>query len=115
MTKTQVVSCVVLFLMMQINGLVSARLVTTPSASVPVAAKDGDRPSTAKDKENKKNASSYPTTHTLEGSLPMRVNPETQRLVDGYGREVYFHGVNVVCKNPPYLPLTQEWNYENSQ
>lgn len=36
----------------------------------------------------------------------IQVNPETKRLVDQFGREVFFHGVNVVYKIPPYIPRT---------
>ena len=36
----------------------------------------------------------------------IQVNPETKRLVDKFGREVFFHGVNVVYKIPPYIPRT---------
>eukprot|EP00667_Euglena_gracilis_P004147 EG_transcript_4162 len=35
-----------------------------------------------------------------------RVNTDTGRLTDHLGREVYFHGVNVVVKGPPWLPET---------
>ena len=34
----------------------------------------------------------------------IHVNTSTHRLVDGYGRERYFHGVNVVVKGPPWIP-----------
>ena len=40
----------------------------------------------------------------------VRVNPETMRLIDQFGREVYFHGVNVVYKVPPYVPWTHTFN-----
>ena len=32
------------------------------------------------------------------------VNTKTNRQVDEYGRERYFHGVNVVVKGPPWIP-----------
>ena len=32
------------------------------------------------------------------------VNTNTHRQVDQYGRERYFHGVNVVVKGPPWIP-----------
>ena len=34
----------------------------------------------------------------------LHVNTSTHRLVDGYHRERYFHGVNVVIKGPPWMP-----------
>ena len=36
----------------------------------------------------------------------LHVNTTTHRIVDGWGRERYFHGVNVVVKGPPWLPRT---------
>ena len=59
---------------------------------------------------------------TLSLSLPLsdshrdlklgliQVNPETKRLVDQFGREVFFHGVNVVYKIPPYVPRTDAFD-----
>ena len=38
------------------------------------------------------------------------VNPKTNRLIDQYGREVYFHGVNAVYKIPPYAPRTDAFD-----
>ena len=40
----------------------------------------------------------------------IRVNPDTKRLVDQFGREVFFHGVNVVYKIPPYVPRTDAFD-----
>ena len=34
----------------------------------------------------------------------LRVNPETRRIIDDEGRERYFHGVNVVVKQFPWIP-----------
>ena len=34
----------------------------------------------------------------LADLLPISVNPDRQRLVDSFGREVFFHGTNVVVK-----------------
>lgn len=34
------------------------------------------------------------------------VNTATHRQVDVFGRERYFHGVNVVFKGPPWIPRT---------
>jgi endoglycosylceramidase len=39
---------------------------------------------------------------------------ERQRLVDGAGREVFFHGANMVAKGPPYLPERRRFNAETS-
>lgn len=39
--------------------------------------------------------------------LPISVNPERQRLVDSLGREVFFHGTNVVVKQFPWHPETE--------
>ena len=36
--------------------------------------------------------------------LFISVNPETNMLVDSIGRERFFHGTNVVKKEPPYYP-----------
>ncbi|PFX24960.1 endoglycoceramidase-like [Stylophora pistillata] len=36
--------------------------------------------------------------------LPISVNPARQRLVDSLGREVFFHGTNVVAKSFPWHP-----------
>lgn len=36
--------------------------------------------------------------------LPISVNPERQRLVDNFGREVFFQGTNVVVKGFPWHP-----------
>jgi endoglycosylceramidase len=33
------------------------------------------------------------------------VNPETRQFVDESGRSVLFHGVNVVYKVAPYIPI----------
>eukprot|EP01105_Mastigella_eilhardi_P009124 TRINITY_DN216_c0_g1_i1.p1 TRINITY_DN216_c0_g1~~TRINITY_DN216_c0_g1_i1.p1 ORF type:complete len:511 (+),score=116.74 TRINITY_DN216_c0_g1_i1:17-1549(+) len=43
----------------------------------------------------------------LARALPyVKVNPDTQRFVDEYGRTIIFHGVNAVYKEPPYYPNT---------
>ncbi|KAI6660971.1 EGCase [Oopsacas minuta] len=47
---------------------------------------------------------------TLQNLGSISVNPETKRLIDKFGREVYFHGVNVVYKVPPYVPRTDSFN-----
>ncbi len=52
-------------------------------------------------------------THTL-GEVPVSVNTATNRLVDEKGREVYFHGVNVVVKGDPWIPETNHWDYHSS-
>ena len=45
---------------------------------------------------------------------PISVNPATQRLVDGEGREVFFHGANVVVKGFPWAPETANWTPDTS-
>ena len=42
--------------------------------------------------------------HLQDASQFITVDPNTQMLVDESGREVFFHGVNVVSKQPPYHP-----------
>ena len=42
------------------------------------------------------------------------VDPATQRLVDGDGREVFFHGANVVVKSFPWAPETGTWTWDTS-
>ena len=32
------------------------------------------------------------------------------RILDSYNRECYFHGLNVVYKSPPYLPITDHFD-----
>lgn len=44
----------------------------------------------------------YLTGGLAEGIL--HVNPETHRIIDAEGRERYFHGVNVVVKQFPWIP-----------
>ena len=31
-------------------------------------------------------------------------------MVDSFGRERYFHGINVVVKGPPWIPNTQKFS-----
>lgn len=38
------------------------------------------------------------------------VDPTSNTLIDCLGREVYFHGVNVVVKGPPWYPVMDEFN-----
>ena len=40
----------------------------------------------------------------------IHVNTTTHRLVDGYNRERYFHGVNVVVKGPPWIPRQDKFD-----
>ena len=54
------------------------------------------------------------STFTLQGKQPVHTNPESQRLVDEWNREVYFHGVNVVVKGRPWIPETDHFNVHNS-
>ena len=38
------------------------------------------------------------------------VDPEKNRIVDGYGRERIFHGENVVMKTTPFVPITTHFD-----
>ena len=42
------------------------------------------------------------------------VDPLTTFLRDEYGRNVFFHGMNVVYKEFPYLPSTETFNPHDS-
>lgn len=44
------------------------------------------------------------------GVACLQVNSATSRIVDSFGRERYFHGVNVVMKGPPWLPATDKFD-----
>ena len=33
------------------------------------------------------------------------INPETRQFVDESGRSILFHGVNIVYKQAPYIPV----------
>lgn len=46
---------------------------------------------------------------TLTSNVPISTDPATNRLVDGFGRDVYFHGANVVVKGFPWMPETDHW------
>lgn len=46
-------------------------------------------------------------THSAGSLLPISVNPNRQKLVDSLGREVYFHGTNIVVKQFPWHPDTE--------
>lgn len=39
--------------------------------------------------------------------FPISVNPDRQRLVDSLGREMFFHGTNIVVKQFPWHPETE--------
>jgi endoglycosylceramidase len=54
-------------------------------------------------------------TACLASSLPfVKVNPDNQFFVDSYGRVVIFHGVNAVYKAPPFAPITDHFDPQNS-
>ena len=38
------------------------------------------------------------------------VDPERNRIIDGYGRERIFHGENVVMKTTPFVPITTHFD-----
>ena len=51
----------------------------------------------------------------LEPALArIAVNPQTKSLVDEYGRNVLFHGVNIVYKVAPYIPTDGEFDIGDS-
>eukprot|EP00347_Sterkiella_histriomuscorum_P017920 403347472 len=45
---------------------------------------------------------------------PFTINTNTRQIVDKYGRASIFHGVNVVYKLPPYLPIRNKFNADDS-
>lgn len=54
-------------------------------------------------------------TVLLEPALArIAVNTQTKSLVDEYGRDVLFHGVNVVYKIAPYIPSDGEFDVGDS-
>ena len=44
----------------------------------------------------------------------IQVDPSTRQLVDGEGRQRYFHGVNVVVKGPPWIPEASSFDPKSS-
>ena len=46
--------------------------------------------------------------YVREGVL--QVDIERNRVVDSMGRERYFHGVNVVVKGPPWIPIVDKFD-----
>lgn len=42
------------------------------------------------------------------------VSPQTMSLVDEYGRNILFHGVNVVYKIAPYIPSDGDFDIGDS-
>lgn len=54
-------------------------------------------------------------TVLLEPALArISVNTQTKSLVDEYGRNILFHGVNVVYKVAPYIPSDGEFDINDS-
>ena len=47
------------------------------------------------------------TADAQEANRFISVNPDTQMMTDDAGREMFFHGVNVVYKHAPYHPATE--------
>ena len=43
-------------------------------------------------------------------STKFLVDPEKNRIIDGYGRERIFHGENVVMKTTPFVPITTHFD-----
>ncbi len=54
------------------------------------------------------------TTSALAQSGKISIDPKTRQFKDGYGRSIIFHGVNMVYKIPPYIPLNETFDPENS-
>ena len=48
------------------------------------------------------------------GITPVHVNPATRFIEDSYGRTVIFHGVNAIYKMPPYIPITDSFDPQES-
>ena len=44
--------------------------------------------------------------YRLDADLLITVDPERQQFIDSLGRERFFHGTNIVVKEPPYHPKT---------
>lgn len=53
---------------------------------------------------------SFSPSSAQDGVECYNVNTSTSRMVDRYGRERYFHGINVVVKGPPWIPNTQKFS-----
>ena len=51
-----------------------------------------------------------PATAASGNVACLQVNSATNRIVDSFGRERYFHGVNVVMKGPPWLPAMDKFD-----
>jgi endoglycosylceramidase len=51
---------------------------------------------------------------TAAGITPVHVNPATRFIEDSYGRTVIFHGVNAIYKMPPYIPITDSFDPQES-
>ena len=43
-------------------------------------------------------------------SAVIKLDPETRRMIDDYGRERIFHGTNVVFKGEPWIPITDHFD-----
>ena len=46
----------------------------------------------------------------LSGASNTKFTVTNNRIIDEVGRESYFHGVNVVYKSPPYLPILDHFD-----
>ena len=46
----------------------------------------------------------------LSRSKKFLVDPERNRILDGFGRERIFHGENVVMKTTPFVPITTHFD-----
>ncbi|XP_064403689.1 endoglycoceramidase-like [Halichondria panicea] len=52
----------------------------------------------------------FTSTRVLASPDILQVNTTTHRIIDGTGRERYFHGANVVVKGPPWIPRTDKFD-----
>ena len=54
--------------------------------------------------------SCFHTVVIVDSQECFNVNTSTHRMVDSLGRERFFHGMNVVVKGPPWIPLTDSFD-----
>ena len=46
-------------------------------------------------------------------SLNCKISVVNNKIIDEFGRERIYHGMNVVYKSAPYVPLTGDSGYRN--
>ncbi len=47
-------------------------------------------------------------------SAPLKINTKTRQIIDDQGRERFFHGINVIMKQSPWLPETRFFDIDTS-